>query len=288
MKWKTKSLIFRVLDIVPFSNSIHDFIKRRVTKTIPRSERDSKNMLIAANKILDFYNKESTNKHIQTRFLEIGAGTDLVMAICLRALGVKEVVTTDVNFLAKLAYVNSSASIVAKELGVDMPFFRSFKELEDYGVFYHPNTRIQELSGDGDNGKYECIYSSDTLEHIGFNELSSIHKHVHRLLTDTGIIIHLIDVSDHYARADSSITRFNFLSYSDIKWKQYNHRSHYVNRLRPFQYKNLFEEQGFTVLVNEKDIEEDEVLSIELIDNKFRNMKRDEIFALRARFVLRP
>ena len=105
-------------------------------------------MIERATNILGLYREHSSIAPDHARLLEIGAGRDLITAICLRAMGVKEVVATDVNNLARLEYVNHSATIVEQVLGVEIPSFNTFKELENYGVAYHPDTKVQSLTTD--------------------------------------------------------------------------------------------------------------------------------------------
>ena len=63
-----------------------------------------------------------------------------------------------------------------------------------------------------------------------------------------GITTHSIDYSDHYARSDRRLSRFNFLKYDDAQWRPFNSGLQYVNRLRHSDYVRLFREAGFAIL----------------------------------------
>ena len=92
--------------------------------------------------------------------------------------------------------------------------------------------------------------------------IKSIFIELRRVLKDTGIVSIVIDYSDHYAHTDSKITLLNFLNFSETEWEKYNHDCHYQNRLRHYQFKQLFNDCGFEVIseeliFNEKHVSED-------------------------------
>ena len=57
-----------------------------------------------------------------------------------------------------------------------------------------------------------------------------------------------IDLEDHYSRFDRSVSRYNFLRYSDRRWSLVNSSLHYQNRLRYPDYARLVEGAGFEIL----------------------------------------
>lgn len=63
-----------------------------------------------------------------------------------------------------------------------------------------------------------------------------------------GITTHSIDYSDHFARSDASLSRLNFLRYSDAEWRRFSSRKQYVNRLRHSDYLRMFREAGFKIV----------------------------------------
>jgi len=69
-----------------------------------------------------------------------------------------------------------------------------------------------------------------------------------RLLRPGGISVHTIDYSDHYARSDSRIDRFNFLTFDDRAWRKHDSAFQFVNRLRHSDYVRIFESSGLRIL----------------------------------------
>lgn len=57
-----------------------------------------------------------------------------------------------------------------------------------------------------------------------------------------------IDYQDHYSYWDHGISRYNFLRYSEQRWKLFNPRSHFQNRLRHADYIRLLDQAGFQIL----------------------------------------
>ena len=45
-----------------------------------------------------------------------------------------------------------------------------------------------------------------------------------------------------------NISLLNYLRFTNHQWKKYNHKFHYQNRLRHYEYINIFKNTGFTVV----------------------------------------
>lgn len=72
-----------------------------------------------------------------------------------------------------------------------------------------------------------------------------------QILKPGGLAIHASDYSDHFARG-TDVSRYNFLQYSSARWRTFNSRIQFVNRLRHSEYLNLFRAAGFELVeVNE-------------------------------------
>jgi hypothetical protein len=98
-----------------------------------------------------------------------------------------------------------------------------------------------------------------------------------------GVTTHSIDYSDHYARSDRSISRLNFLRYSDDEWRPFNSGRQFVNRLRHSDYVRMFREAGFTI------IEESSTLAKPppemTIAPQFRRYDPEDLFAIKGRVI---
>jgi hypothetical protein len=65
-------------------------------------------------------------------------------------------------------------------------------------------------------------------------------RECHRLCHSGSVLSLKIDYSDHYANADLTISKYNFLRYSAAEWRKYNPSLHYQNRLRHCDYRKIF------------------------------------------------
>ena len=75
--------------------------------------------------------------------------------------------------------------------------------------------------------------STNTLEHIPYEVLRNIFIEVKRILKYKGIAIHFIDLSDHFEEQDNSISKINFLRFSNNEWTYIaGNQFAYCNRLR--------------------------------------------------------
>jgi SAM-dependent methyltransferase len=95
----------------------------------------------------------------------------------------------------------------------------------------------------------DIIFSNTTLEHISITKLRHLITASKRVLTSDGIMVHLVDCSDHFSHSDHSISRINFLRYSNAEWQKYQSKFTYQNRLRASQYREFFEDAGFDILL---------------------------------------
>jgi hypothetical protein len=268
MDWRLKALAFRALDL-PGGAHAHYFLQRHVTRNWPRRPSTLDSLAKIAQRTFDDYQRHA-NSHPET-VLEIGAGRDLAVPLALIALGVKKVITTDVKPIAKIDLIAHAAAKLLPGATI-----RSWADLEKTGIFYLAPHRIV-----ASDEKVQCSCSNEVLEHIPEEQLVTLLSALRA--TTTGITTHSIDYSDHYARSDGHVSRFNFLRFSDADWSKYNSGMQYVNRLRHSDYLRLFRQAGFTIL-EESSTLADPPADLPIAD-QFRNYAPADLFALRGRVV---
>jgi SAM-dependent methyltransferase len=99
------------------------------------------------------------------------------------------------------------------------------------------------------DGSVDFVSSTDTCEHIPEDDLAGIFAECHRLLRPGGAFSCRIDLADHYAYFDGSLSRYNFLRFSDRAWSLVNSPLHFQNRLRAPDYLRLVRAAGFELVV---------------------------------------
>ncbi|MDV7393123.1 hypothetical protein RZS08_17250, partial [Arthrospira platensis SPKY1] len=81
--------------------------------------------------------------------------------------------------------------------------------------------------------------------------LDPILREFRRVLRPGGLMSHFIDLSDHFAHLDPSITIYNFLRFSKRQWRLIDNPIQPQNRWRMPQYRQLFEQTGWQILKEE-------------------------------------
>lgn len=273
MDWRLKALAFRVLDL-PGGTYAHYFLQRYMTRNWPRPAKTLDALQNIARRVVEDYARHVGGT--PSSVLEIGAGRDLAVPLALRTLGVERVITSDVDRLARLDLIQHAAARIAP----DEARLDSWEALQRFGIFYRAPHYVTES-----DEKVDCTCSNEVLEHVPPDQLVRLLAGL-RAVT-TGITTHSIDYSDHYARSDGGLSRFNFLKYDDAQWRPFNSGRQYVNRLRHSDHVRMFREAGFTIL------EESSVPgepTAEIIDNvapQFRKYEAADLFALKGRIIAR-
>jgi hypothetical protein len=242
MNWRVKAAAFRMLDLVPYGAELHYHLQRRFTKTLPGSPEQLDSYWDAAKSILSDWAKHKSSLH-PAEVLEIGAGRDLAAPLALTLMGVARVVASDVARLARIDLVRHAVCHMARRAGRDAPQFDTWAELAGFGVTYRAPDIVTAPYPD----TFDCSCSTTVLEHVPSGQLPGLLRGLKAATRPGGLSIHFIDYSDHYARSDTSLSRFNFLKFSERQWAKYNSGLQHVNRLRHGDYLKLFRAAGFTI-----------------------------------------
>ena len=96
---------------------------------------------------------------------------------------------------------------------------------------------------------FDVHCSNHVLEHLSEAALRGLLGAAARLLKPSGLCVHLIDLEDHFAKFDKTISAANFLQFDEAAWSRYaGNEFMYTNRLRLPTYRRIFAECGFDVL----------------------------------------
>ena len=235
--WKLKSFIFGWIDLLNAPRILY-FLQKHVTK------RSSVGILRISTIWED--HKEFLTKYGATSFIfEFGAGKTLAQNLFLSDIVGKQLVV-DLNDMMDFKLVDNVREQTHQSLALQSEVkIDSLKALSQYGIDYRApydaaQTDLQDKSIDA------CI-STNTLEHIPKEDIISIFYELHRILKDNGIVSAKIDYTDHYAHTDKTISLLNYLKFDEHVWKRYNHACHYQNRLRHYEYVEIFRKCGYVV-----------------------------------------
>ena len=218
--WKIKSLIFSFVDFLSLQKLLY-FLQKYITK---RSRITS--LLYSPDWEM---HKDALIKYkTKNVVFEFGAGKSLVQNLYLSNF-VKKQFVVDLYPMLDFELVDSELEklLETKKLRSRVKI-KNLNDLEHYGIYYI--------------APYDA-----TKIHLADKSIDACIE-LYRKLKDEAIVSLIIDYSDHYAHTDNNISLLNFLKYSQHQWKRYNHKIHFQNRLRHYEYIAIFEKIGFRTI----------------------------------------
>ena len=202
-------------------------------------------------------------------FLEIGTGPRLNLPIALWLCGASEIWTVDLNPYLRPELVAEDIVYIGRHRQEIQTILQPYAAPS---LFQERLVRLETVKGMRLDGLLDMMHiryqapgdaaqldlpsqsldyhvSFTVLEHIPPDVLQSILLEGKRVLKSDGLFVHTVDLSDHFAHSDGSISAINFLQFSEEEWARYaGNRYMYHNRLRIDDYLDLFAAAGLEVL----------------------------------------
>lgn len=249
MKWQTKAILQRTCSALPASESIYWLIQRTFGSL--RRPPDPTKMLEACAELVGELNTRG-HRVSGARVMEVGSGRRLDMPIGFYLAGAASIVTVDLHRYLRPELVMACVAAIKRDPEPFRTIFLSVasqseidKRLER--LFAARNladllkrTNIEYLApADAQHTGFgaasvDIQFSYTVLEHIPVDVLVGILREAKRILKPDGVALHHIDLSDHFAHDDPSISFVNFLQYSDQEWASIaDNQFGYHNRIRP-------------------------------------------------------
>ena len=216
--------------------------------------------------------------------LEIGTGWFPTIPITLALGGAKRVLMSDltqhmdeVTFSATLKYLKARMPPTPQLLAVN--------RVTDLPLTYLVPFEIAAVP----DGTVDLVISRTVLEHIPEVDLAGLMAGLRSKLSPNGLMLHLIDHSDHLEHGDKSISKINFLTWSPRKHALVNYLlNEGENRLRHHQYQGIFEKSGYRVISATAEIHEPTralVKTLRLVE-PYARMTPDQLAVLSSLYVL--
>jgi SAM-dependent methyltransferase len=303
MRWLAKAGLQKGIGALPQGERLNYVFQRRVLHSLPAGDGALRQKFSRALQHLGAYEEHGPGvPATAASFYEFGAGWDLAIPVAYALLGVGGQVLVDIRPSARVELVNDSLAsyerlrgelegVAGRELRpLGGPISR-LDELEDrFGIRYLAPCDARSTGLPAES--IEFVSSTDTCEHIPGADLAEIFRECFRLLRPGGAFSCRIDLQDHYAYFDRSLSRYHFLRYSDRAWSLVNSPLHHQNRLRSPEYLKLGREAGFELVV-EKPSGPSEEGRAELarlpLAERFRGFTPDELGVTVLSFVaVRP
>jgi hypothetical protein len=259
-KWIQKAIVQKTISYMPLSTKINYIFQKHVTKGVYLTEEYIIQRLELAKDHIDAYKNFST-KSIPISCLEIGTGWYPIVPISFFLIGSEKIYSVDISFLTNKERIKNTLikfvelhekDILSKYLENVIPerynqllaTLQNFESLSLEEIIQSFN--ITYLVQDArhlslEDNSIDLVNSNNTFEHIYPEFLIPILKDFKRVVNkEHGIMSHFIDMSDHFAHFDKSISIYNFLQFTESQWKWIDNSIQPQNRLRIDDYKKIY------------------------------------------------
>ncbi len=265
-----KAIIQKGISFLPNSEKVNFLFQKHVTKAVLLTDQHFDWKITHARDHVNYFTKFSKTNVKEAQVLELGTGWYPIVPIALFLNGFKNTVSIDIQ-----SWMTTESQLTT---------IKKFKEWRDAGKLdaYLPNlqeSRWQELMAilkdqlktkeafnqkihlqthliDARNTNFKAqsfdfICSNNTFEHIPKNILIDILKEFKRLIKTEGVQSHFIDLTDHFAHFDASITAYNFLKFSAKQWDLIDNSIQPQNRMRWPDYQKIYADLNIPILEEE-------------------------------------
>lgn len=293
-KWVLKAVVQKSISFLPFKHRINHLFQQYVTKGVQLSDAYLEDKLIH----FRFHRKAYTRYYSSLAGIsvfELGTGWYPVIPVCFFLNGVENITTVDI---ARLSSKEKLLDTISKFLD----YHRSGK-LSEF-ITYDPE-RMRQLAalaedpgstmeslldqlkidyqiGDAarliiEPKSFDLIVSNNTFEHVFPKALAGLLLQFRSICQEGGVMSHFIDMSDHFAHLDSSITIYNFLRFSDQQWKWIDNNIQPQNRWRITHYRRLYSQLSLPIDWEENRPGNIEDLRSIPVHDSFRSIPEEEL-----------
>jgi len=264
-KWMLKAIVQKTISFLPYSQRINYFFQKYVTKGVYLSDAYFEDRLEHARNHIEAWERLSDGAPLRNT-LELGAGWYPVVPIALFLYGAEHIRTVDVSLLTNADHVRTTIRKfleyadqgklepylrpdpkrldALRQLGFEAQV-RSFEQLAQalHIEYLVQDARQLHLS----DGAVDLAHSNNTFEHIYPDILLGILREFRRIVRPGGVQSHFVDLSDHFAHFDTSITIYHFLRFSPAAWRWIDNTVQPLNRLRITDYRRLYHETSLPI-----------------------------------------
>lgn len=300
MKWYVKSAIDNVKGLLP----AQDFLRRVKRRYVPYQTNLSRGSFAIDEGLLQIEWLRSRMSLPGATVMEIGTGWEPLVPILLHLAGAKTVLLTDATRLIDAATIEGSLeclrfkkATILEKLGLSAAAFDKALEMRQpieldefwghFGFEYRAPCDCTKMNVE--SGSLDVVMSRAVFEHVPAPVIASMMTETKRMLKPGGLACHIIDNSDHWAHGDKTISRVNFLRYSDEVFRlTHLNELNYQNRLRHSEYAEMFREAGFAIVREHRDIEPGALAALDSmeVDARFRGRSRDDLATMNSVFLL--
>ncbi|NVJ71270.1 MAG: class I SAM-dependent methyltransferase [Alphaproteobacteria bacterium] len=224
--------------------------------------------------------------------LEFGTGWVPTIPMIFKAAGAKKIILTDIEPLMDGATMQEAKRFVTGKRDQIAAAINCAPESVEANL-NAPDTLFTYLCP-FDPAHFaphsvDFLYSRTVLEHIPEANLSNILGQLKTIMKPDGKAIHIIDNSDHFEHTDKSLSRLNFLKYSDAAWRLICANGQNIqNRLRHSDYLKLFPSVGYDIHEQYAEVHEPTFQAIDKIKlhERFHRYSPEDLATITSTLVL--
>jgi SAM-dependent methyltransferase len=268
MRWQVKCAIDNAKALLPFQAQL----RRLKDRLVPYQSNFEDDVRTVAQGVRQVQWVGAVRPLNGATVLEVGSGWQPMIPILYSLAGASRVLLTDLNvllrpdtFAAALRTLRTQRQLIQDGLKVDAGVLDQMlredaaatmdQRLKELRLVYMAPCDCRNLNLPA--ASVDVVTSRACLEHIAPDVLQDIFHESHRLLKPGGLACHWVDPSDHWEHQDKSLSRVNFLKYSDFwfRWTYIN-PINYQNRLRHPEYAQMLATAGFRIVREEREVDE--------------------------------
>ena len=294
--WLLKAMVQGGISLLPKPYSWNYLFQKHVTKSLSLSATGFESKLMQCRRHIENYFATEHAHRTSFSVLELGTGWHPIVPLGLWLCGASSIWTIDKNSLLHIADVREILSLFAKYARAgnliealpwicfsrvsrikkilrekDLSTGEILAELDIYAL-------VRDARDTGlDTGSIDLFVSDNTLEHIPEETLQSIFLEFRRIASPGAVMSHFVDMSDHYASFDHSITPYNHLKYPNYVWRLFNNSLDHENRLCIPDYRRIHKDAGFKIIYENNQTGPPCGLDSIRVARQFRRYSRDEL-----------
>ncbi len=302
--WQRKAAVMRVCSYLPWGTALY----RLLQKTLGRLKPQPMSRLPLHAEMVRWLVDHGTPVEGR-RFFEVGTGQIPIVPIGFFLCGAESVLTVDIarsvdfgltqgvlqwitehrQSVATLYYGLVALPVLTERLDL-VEELRNEPDafLERAGIRYlapanAANTGLPDRSID-------CQFSVTVLEHVRPELIGGILSEGERVLAPGGVAVHFIDLSDHFQHQDSSISKINFLRFSEKEWHHIAGNGFaYCNRLRASDYMSYFQRSSLRIVRREAVVDDESVRVLNAgfpLNDRYSDYRPEDICTTSLRVML--
>lgn len=149
--------------------------------------------------------------------------------------------------------------------------FDDLYHLLDFRYVIEPSGSLRRFQDES----FDAIFGFNVLEHCKKDTLHEFIHDFYRLLKPGGYSIHKIDIGDHLAYYDRSVSVKHYLRYSDRVWKRwFENELQYINRVQRSEWLSIFHSAGFELVEEESLLCNIDTIAV---DKKYEDLDRQDL-----------